>query len=83
MTNSQDVNVLMEQFKISIINLLNNNDMPIGMTYYILKDIMNEVADEYQRYLNQASRKMQEEAAAAASVASQGDPENIAEVIED
>ncbi len=77
-----DINISIEEFKLNIIKLLNNSNMPIGIMYYIMKDVFGELTEEYQNYLNTATKKLQE-AAAAASEASQTDSENIAEVIED
>lgn len=78
-----DINISIEEFKLNIIKLLNNSNMPIGIMYYVMKDVFGELTEEYQNYLNTATKRMQEEAAAAASEASQVDSENIAEVIED
>lgn len=78
-----DINISIEEFKLNIIKLLNNSNMPIGIMYYVMKDVFGELTEEYQNYLNTATKRMQEEAAAAASEASQADSENIAEVIED
>lgn len=78
-----DINISIEEFKLNIIKLLNNSNMPIGIMYYVMKDVFGELTEEYQNYLNTATKRMQEEAATAASEASQADSENIAEVIED
>ena len=74
-----DVNITIEEFKLSIINLLNNSNMPIGMIYYIMKDVFGEITEEYQNYLNTAMKKRQVEAAAAASK----EPESVTEEIVD
>lgn len=75
-----DVNIAIEEFKLSIINLLNESNMPIGMIYYIMKDVFGEITEEYQNYLNTVMKKRQAEAAAMA--ASQ-EPEAVTEEIVD
>ena len=72
-----DVNIKIEEFKLSIINLLNESNMPIGMIYYIMKDVFGEITEEYQNYLNTAMKKIQAEAAAAASQESEAVTEEI------
>lgn len=62
-----DVNITIEEFKLSVINLLNESHMPIGMIYYIMKDVFGEITEEYQNYLNTAMKKRQAEAAAMAA----------------
>ena len=52
------MNLQIEQTKNEIINVINNSGLPIGVIYYLFKDINTEVANEYGKTLN-AERQMQ------------------------
>lgn len=55
------MNLQIEIVKQNIINTINNSGLPIGVIHYLLKDISNGVADEYNRVLmfEQQQRKEQ------------------------
>lgn len=52
------MNLQIEETKNQIINVINNSGLPIGVIYYLFKDINTEVANEYGMALN-AERQMQ------------------------
>jgi hypothetical protein len=52
------MNLRIEDTKNQIINVINNSGLPIGVIYYLFKDINIEVTNEYNRTLN-AERQMQ------------------------
>lgn len=52
MEQQQDVSLLAEKLKQQIINLLNSNNLPPIIKYYIVKDISANVQDTYINYIN-------------------------------
>ena len=44
-------------FKDNLINLIGNSQLPIGVTYYVLKDVFNEI----QKLYNETLAKEQQE----------------------
>lgn len=73
-----DINISIEEFKLNIIKLLNNSNMPIGIMYYVMKDVFGELTEEYQNYLNTVTKKRQ-----AAAMAASQEPEAVTEEIID
>lgn len=58
----QDVSLFAEKLKQQIINLLNSNNLPPIIKYYIVKDISANVQDTYINYINtQLEQKEKEE----------------------
>lgn len=47
-----NINQQIENTRQELINTLNNSQLPIGIVYYILKDIMTEVNNMYQTSLS-------------------------------
>ena len=56
---NRDVNLIIEDVKMNIVNELNNSNLPISVAYYILKDVMNELSNNYDNYIKQARRQEQ------------------------
>ncbi len=56
------MNLQIENVRQNIIDVINNSQLPIGVIYYLFKDISKEVADEYKRSLSfeQQQKKEQE-----------------------
>lgn len=52
MKEQQDFSLICEKLKQQIINLLNNNNLPPIIKYYITKDIYTQVEDSYINYIN-------------------------------
>lgn len=48
-----NINQQIENTRQELINTLNNSQLPIGIAYYILKDIMTEVDNMYQASLSE------------------------------
>lgn len=59
------INSKIEFTKEQLINVINNSELPIGVIYYLLKDISDEVIVEYNRAIAQEKQQqiqqMQEE----------------------
>lgn len=50
----QDINLVIEDFKDSIISMINNAGLPISVVAYILNDINKDVQISYHNYIQQA-----------------------------
>lgn len=48
----QDVSLFAEKLKQQIINLLNSNNLPPIIKYYVVKDINTQVESSYINYIN-------------------------------
>ena len=55
------MNLQIENVKQEIINIINNSGLPIGVIYYLFKDISKEVADEYNKALMFEKQKKKQE----------------------
>ena len=60
-----NINLVIEDFKQSVFDNLNNLRLPPSVSYYVMKDIFNEVEAGYIGYINQARREAAAQAAAA------------------
>lgn len=58
-----DVTIASEMFKRNLIDLINQNGLPIGVTYYVIKDIYQETEAYYNQYVNMQLMQMQQAAA--------------------
>ena len=47
------LNTLMEDLQQKLINDINNSQLPVGIVYYIAKDVFSQVEKEYQRTLKE------------------------------
>lgn len=65
-----NVNLLTEQFKDSIVEIVNNSGLPPAIIYYVMKDTFKDIESGYNNYINQAKRQ----AAAAASTQNEETP---------
>ncbi len=52
-----DINEKIEQTHQIIISLLQKTQLPIGITYYLIKDVLNTVEKQYYAYLNSQNLK--------------------------
>lgn len=78
----RDINLIIEETKINIVKTINESGLPISVIYYIMRDIMTETSEEYQRQINRAyakEREQQEQAAPAEPI----NTEEITEIVED
>ena len=46
-----NINQEIEQVRNNIVSVINNSNMPIGVVYYVMKDIMSEIELSYQKVL--------------------------------
>ena len=61
MEQQQDLSLFAEKLKQQIINLLNSNDLPPIVKYYIIKDINTQVENSYTDYINIQLKQEQQE----------------------
>lgn len=47
------LNTLMEDLQNKLINDINNSQLPVGIVYYIAKDVFSQIENEYQRTLKE------------------------------
>lgn len=50
------MNLKIENFKNSLINLLNTSNLPIGIVVYIMKDVYNLLIDQYKQILEEEKK---------------------------
>lgn len=67
----QDINIAIEQYKQTLINVTNQSGLPIGVIKYVFGEINNEINSEYEQYMRQ---KIQERQAAAEKEATPVEP---------
>ena len=56
-----NINQEIEQVRNNIVSVINNSNMPIGVIYYVMKDIMSEIELSYQKVLVAKDEDMEEE----------------------
>lgn len=59
MEQNRDINLIIEDFKHSVVDTVNQSGLPIGIVYYVMKDVMNELVNNYETYIENANRKEQ------------------------
>ena len=55
------LNTLMNDLKQNLINDINGSMLPVGIAYYIVKDVLNEVEKSYEHTLALESQHQQEQ----------------------
>lgn len=56
-----NINQEIEQVRNNIVSVINNSNMPIGVVYYVMKDIMSEIELSYQKVLVAKDEDTEEE----------------------
>lgn len=56
----QNINLMIEDFKDNLMNVINNVGFPPSIVYYILKDVYSNVESSYFSYLHQQKRQVAE-----------------------
>ena len=51
------INTLINVLKENLTNVINNSQVPIGAVYYVLKDLLSEVEDVYDKTLKKESQE--------------------------
>ena len=74
---NNDVNLTIENTRQAVVDTINQSGLPIGVVYYVLKDIMANLSNSYDAYLVKAER----EAMQAAQQAAAAPQEELAEEV--
>lgn len=56
----ENFNGLIELFRLRIVDTINNSNLPVGVVYYILKNITKEVEELYQKSSQNDIRDIQQ-----------------------
>jgi TRAP-type C4-dicarboxylate transport system substrate-binding protein len=54
------VNYSIESFRQNVYDLINKSQMPIGIAYYVFKDVFADIAAAYQSAIQQEAQEMAE-----------------------
>ena len=54
---NMSMNTLVNVLKENMTNVINNSQVPIGVVYYVLKDLLSEVEDVYSKTLKKESQE--------------------------
>ena len=57
----EDINLIIENFKNSIVQMVNENNLPPAVVYYIFKDVFKDIETSYTNYLNQVRKQQKNE----------------------
>ena len=57
----QDFSLGCEKLKQQIVNLLNSNNLPPIIKYYIIKDINSQIENSYINYINEQLKQQQKQ----------------------
>ena len=60
MTNLS-INTSINIFKNNMATVIHNSQLPVGILYYVLKDIVNDIQDIYKETLQKEMQEMQQE----------------------
>lgn len=58
----QDINLIIEDFKGSLMSTVNNCGLPISVIYYVMTDLYKEIDAQYFNYINQARAALSQQA---------------------
>lgn len=54
------VNTGIDIFKSNITNVINTSQLPVGIVYYVFKDILSEVKELYDNIVQEETKKIQD-----------------------
>ena len=53
-------NTYLNNFKTNMVNEINNSGLPVGVVYYIMKDLLNDIQTVYETTLKKEKEQTQE-----------------------
>lgn len=59
--NNLSINTSINIFKNNIADVIRNAQLPVGVLYYVLKDVTNDIKDIYKETLQNEMQEIQEE----------------------
>ena len=63
----KDINLVVEEFRQSLVATVNNSGLPASVIYYVLTDVYNEINSQYKAYLRDTQQKLMMEQAESAT----------------
>ena len=58
MDNSIGFNTYLNDFKNNMVNTINNSGLPVGVVYYIMKDLFNDIQNAYENTLKKEKEEI-------------------------
>ena len=55
------INTGIDIFKANIANVISTSQLPVGIIYYVFKDILTEIKDLYNETVQEETQKLQEQ----------------------
>ena len=55
------INTGIDIFKTNIANVISTSQLPVGIIYYVFKDILTEIKDLYNETVQEETQKLQEQ----------------------
>lgn len=74
----KDINLIIEQYKQNLLQIINTEQLPPSIKYYVLKDVFTLAESSYYNYINQIQQQKQMEAAQQIA-ASENEAESLKE----
>lgn len=74
---NKDVNLTIENTRQAVVEIINQSGLPIGVAYYVLKDIMADLSNSYNTYLVKAEREAMQAAQQAAAAPQEESAEEV------
>ena len=51
-------NTYLNNFKTNMVNEINNSGLPVGVVYYIMKDLLNDIQNAYENTLKKEKEEI-------------------------
>ena len=51
-------NIYLYNFKNNMVNIINNSGLPVGVVYYIMKDLLNDIQNAYENTLKKEKEEI-------------------------
>lgn len=58
MQNNIGFNTYLYNFKNNMVNTINNSGLPVGVVYYIMKDLLNDIQNAYENTLKKEKEEI-------------------------
>ena len=55
------INTGIDIFKANIANVISTSQLPVGIIYYVIKDVLSEIKDLYNEVIQEETQKLQEQ----------------------
>lgn len=75
----KDINLVIEQYRQNLLQVINTEQLPPSIKYYILKDVFALAESSYYNYINQIQQQIQAEAAQKSAASAENEEESLKE----